>query len=482
MATTPTKRLATLFLVLVVPGLTSLTWLTWQDLENGVQVEGERILRHETLAASYVADSLRFEINRIRFLLSAGGPRAILAAYRERARFPQLIESVAITNVEGETEVDLNLDRPLVRVRLPDGNALEVRYSVETLVETAVPSLVRDAFSAGGSTPAFEAWVIRRNQGFDRRPDFVGPLVARVLDPPPIPDSGRIRQYLPVTYPVSPWLLGVRVLPDGLNGYLVGFRTRNLVWATALFGVLALAAGLFLTSLLRVFGAMRREQAFSTLVSHELKTPLAALRALSENLSQGVVGGDRVREYGAQLLEQTDRLGGMLGKILSLSSLESSEAVLAREEFDVVALARGMAEPQGIVVESPRLIWNVVGNRAAIQAALDSLLSNAFRYGAKDGENPAVEVELVHGYHWGTRWVGVSVSDHGPGLTAQEMAALFRPYFRGRQADRRQIPGSGVSLRMVRATMRHLGGRVQVKSVPGGGLCLVLWLREGRST
>jgi two-component system OmpR family sensor kinase len=228
---------------------------------------------------------------------------------------------------------------------------------------------------------------------------------------------------------------------------------------------------------------MRRERAFSTLVSHELKTPLAALRSLSENLAEGVVADKtRVREYGGQLIEQTDRLSQMLGRVLSMASLESSEAVLTREEFDAVALARGMAEPLAIAVESPRLQWVVQGNAAAIRAALDNLLTNALRYGANEGERPAIEVELLPGYRWGRRWVGIAVSDHGPGLTAEELRALFRPYFRGTQAARRQIPGSGVGLRMVWSTMRHLGGRVQVKSVPGGGLCLVLWLREGRQS
>jgi len=371
MATTPTRRLATLFLVLAVPGLGGLTWLTWQDLENGVQIESERVLRYESLAASYVADSLRFEVNRIRFLLP-GEPQDILAEYRARARFPLLVDRVSLAADSIELDTDLNLDRPVLRMRLQGSRVLEVGYSVKVLVETAVPALVQDAFSANGSGPAFEAWVISLRQGLDRRPDLVAPLVARVLDPPLIPDSGRIRQYLPAGYPVSPWLLGVRVLPHGLQAYQDDLRTRNLVWAGALFGVLSLAAGLFLTSLLRVFGAMRRERAFSTLVSHELKTPLAALRSLSENLEQGVVAdGTRVREYGAQLVEQTDRLGDMLGKILSLSSLESSEAVLARENFDAVALTRGMAEPLGIVVESPLLVWNVRGNPAAIRAALD---------------------------------------------------------------------------------------------------------------
>ncbi len=480
MATTPTRRLATLFLVLAVPGLGSLTWLTWQDLENSVQAERERVLRYERLAASYVADSLRFEINSIRFL--AGPPESLLKEYRARARFPGLVEKVSVVDDDGRLVTDLNLDRPVLRFRLLGGGALEVRYSVAAVVETAVPALVRDAFSASGAVPAFEAWVIRRGRASDTRPDVVGPLVARVLDPPPIPDSGRIRQYLPSSYPVSPWLLGVRVLPSGIEGYVTDLRIRNLVWALALFGVLALGAGLFLTSLLRIFGALRREQAFSALVSHELKTPLAALRSLSENLQQGIVAdASRVREYGTQLVEQTDRLGDMVGKILALSSLESSDAILAREELDAVALAREMAAPLGIVVESPRPDWTVLGNSAALRAALDNLLTNAFRYGANEGEAPWVEVELVPGYRWGTAWVGIAVSDHGPGLSPEEMAELFRPYFRGAQAGRRQLPGSGVGLRMVKSTMRHLGGRVQVRAVPGGGLCVILWLREGRS-
>jgi signal transduction histidine kinase len=479
MATAPTRRLATLFLLLAVPGLVALTWLTWQSLENGVQTESQRVLRFEELAASYVANSLRFELNRVRFTLASGDPKEILTEYHEHSRFPELVEGVFRVTARGYLDANIDLNHPVLRVRLSTGEVLEIRYSVSNLLQTVIPTLAREAFSVGGASPSYEAWVIR-GEVLNRQPDWIGALNVQALDPPPLPDAGLIRQYLP-TDPDQTWLLGVRVLPDGLPGYLQGFRMHNLILAVALFGVLALGAGLFLTSLIRVFGVIRRERTFSTLVSHELKTPLAALSTLSENLAEGVViEASRVREYGGQLLEQTDRLGEMLNKILSISHLESSEAVLKLEEFDLVSLAREMADALKLTVESPVLVWNVRGNRAAIRAALDNLLSNALRYGAKEGETPVIEVELVHGYRWGTRWVGLSVSDHGPGLTDDEMRSLFSPYFRGVQAFRRQNPGSGIGLRMVWSTMRHLGGRVQVKAVSGGGLCLILWLHEGR--
>lgn len=479
MAATPIRRVATLFLILAVPALGVLTWLTWQSLENGVQAERQRVLRFEELAGSYVANSLRFELDRIRLMLSPADPSAIFLTYRAQARFPLLVKSVAFSTALETPDSGFRLENPVVRLRLTNGKTLEIRYSVGNLLQTVIPTLVHEAFSTSGDSPAFEAWVIRGAEK-GKRPDWMGTLEASLIDPPAIPDLAPIRQYVTPVADRS-WRLGVRVLPDGLEGYLRRFEMRSLFSASALFAVFVVSAVLFLMSLMRIFGTMRREHTFSALVSHELKTPLAALSSLSENLAAGVVAEPpRVKEYGALLLEQTDRIGEMVGKILAMSNLESAGVMLKREEFDVVLLTREMTASLGVVAESPVLTWNVRGNRDAIRAALDNLLTNARRYGAKPGEKPLIEVELIPGYQWGTRWVGISVSDHGPGLTDDEKAVLFQPYFRGRQAHLHQNPGSGIGLRIVWSTMRHLGGRVQVKSVPGGGLCVILWLREGR--
>ncbi len=76
---------------------------------------------------------------------------------------------------------------------------------------------------------------------------------------------------------------------------------------------------------------------------HELKTPLTAIRSLSENLAEGYVPNEaRVREYGSQIKTQSVRLGELVENILSLASLQSSEGTLVLEEFDVEAMVRGI--------------------------------------------------------------------------------------------------------------------------------------------
>jgi signal transduction histidine kinase len=105
-------------------------------------------------------------------------------------------------------------------------------------------------------------------------------------------------------------------------------------------------------------------------------------------------------------------------------------------------------------------------------------VTNALRYGFREGEPADVVLDLQRGVRRGRRWIGISVTDHGPGLSSNEKREVFQPFRRGRVANQRQIPGGGMGLSLVKSTLAHMKGRVQIRSVAGGGLSVILWLRE----
>ena len=137
---------------------------------------------------------------------------------------------------------------------------------------------------------------------------------------------------------------------------------------------------------------------------------------------------------------------------------------------DLGELARAAAARAGVALEGdipgP---WVALGASAAIRAALDNLVTNAFKYGVRPGCAPEITLGLHKRTRWGVRWTGVSVTDHGESRSVRRL----RSRGSGRQ------PGGGIGLDLVRDTQRHLRGRIEVRPVPGGGLCFTLWLREG---
>jgi len=534
-----TRRLPLLAAVLFLPCFLLLSWWAWMGLEDNRLVERNRIRHFEELAASRVVNNLGSELFHLDYTFRLGvskgsregvvdWPRqveALVGAYQRDAHYPDLLQnavlvsdpasgtrtwaswssdgwtatarpdwvppSLALFDQPADPWVDL--EAPVMVVTLPTvgtiRRVLVLRYDVDKILHSIVPALARQAFDEKGATLTYDVSIFRRSpssRNTDPDADLVAPLVPRAQFSDWLrnyrdrsTEEGARRGIAPYLRPESPshWMLRVKLLPDGLGSYVSDIQRRNVLWAVGLFVASVAGFSLFLLSLRRLIQASRRETAFTTLVSHELKTPVAAIRSLSENLAEGVVfDRGKVAEYGVLIVDQTRRLGDMIGNILTLASLEGSGFNLVREEFDAAVLAREAAESVGLSLDAGPGPWTVRGNRAAVRAALDNLLTNAFRHGVKEGEPPQVSLGL---HREKGRWVGISVSDHGPGWDPAETQALFRPYRRGPEARRKQVPGGGIGLSLVKATMAQLGGPIQVRPVPGGGLCFILWLRQG---
>lgn len=538
MAQVTTRRLAFLALLLLLPALGLLTWWAWDGMEDSLHSEAHQMRKFEEVAAAQVVNNLGSELFHLFYTFNLGiseaptttddWPRTIeqwVSTYRSQAHYPGLLTEVVLvadppvgprrwvrwsadgwipgdrpawipesaTLFEPSADPVIDADQSYLVFRLPSWKdlrqALVVRWSMVTVVDTIVPALAEKAFvNAEAPTVQYRVEVHRVTQrwgsplptGWDlnvplvprmRFSEWLHNYLDRSLD---APRSGNY------TEPVTRWMLEVRRDPDGVNAVVEAQRGRNLWLVSGLVGVLLLGLALMLLSLRGLLQMSDRERSFSSLVSHELKTPLAAIRSLSENLADGVATRpERVKDYGHALLDQSRRLNELVENILALAVLDSSKGHLARETFDLVETAWEIGQRHSLAVGGDRGPRLVRGNRAAVRAALDNLATNALRHGVKDGEEALVAMGLHSRMRWGRVWTGVSVTDHGPGLTATERRRLFEPFHRGRRAGDRQTPGGGVGLSLVRATMRQLGGRIEVRPVQGGGLTFTLWLLEG---
>jgi K+-sensing histidine kinase KdpD len=211
-------------------------------------------------------------------------------------------------------------------------------------------------------------------------------------------------------------------------------------------------------------------------VSHDLRTPLASIKASVSGLLAGDIAYDprELRETLTMIEEETDRLQRRVQNLLSMSRLESGDAALSRDWVDisdVVASAleslRSIRGSRAVRLDFPEDLPLVLADYDQLQIAVRNLLENAFLYSPPDGA-----VDLGASVSLGQ--LRVRVRDYGQGLMPDEFERIFDKFYRGRSA--RRIPGTGLGLPICRGIAEAHGGRLWAEHVPGGGVAFVLSL------
>jgi len=212
------------------------------------------------------------------------------------------------------------------------------------------------------------------------------------------------------------------------------------------------------------------ERVFAAQATHELRTPIAAARAKAQRLVE-IATDENSRQHAGALMRQLDRLTRLASRLLQLARIESGVA-LNREPVDLVTLAKMVVEEFNDAAARERLRVEVRGKPApilgdvdAIGIALRNLIDNALKHG---GEKTWVTVSVDQG--------AIGVIDDGPGVSAESLDKLVRPFERGLTA----AEGSGLGLSIVSAIARQCGGRLKLQSpiAAGRGFAATLDFRE----
>lgn len=218
-------------------------------------------------------------------------------------------------------------------------------------------------------------------------------------------------------------------------------------------------------------GQLERERAFTRSAAHELKTPLAVLRAHGEALREDIRPEKRA-EYLEILLDECDRMAGLVGSLLELSRLESG-AALRREPVELSALVREVWEPLALPLEQKQISLTLAleevrleGDRARLREAAGNLASNALRH-CPPGGHIQVVLEAAEGQ------ARLTVCNDGPPIPEEDLPRLFEPFYRGDKSRSRESGGTGLGLAIVRAAVLAHGGRCGAENRPGGA---AFWL------
>ncbi len=222
---------------------------------------------------------------------------------------------------------------------------------------------------------------------------------------------------------------------------------------------------------------------FISSVSHELRTPLTSILGYTELLLDGDVGELTARQHSMTSVVDRNarRLLLLIDDLLTMSRIESDRLVITPAATRVADLVDGVAETirplaaaAGLTLQADAGIagLTVWADARALERALLNVTSNAVKFTPPDGTVTITAQDVDDG-------VQITVADTGVGIPEDEQAQLFTRFYRSTTSRELAIPGTGLGLAIVRHIVEAHHGTVALKSRPGEGTSVTLWLPGG---
>ena len=209
---------------------------------------------------------------------------------------------------------------------------------------------------------------------------------------------------------------------------------------------------------------------FISVISHELKTPVALIKGYVGTLRREDANWDReiVKDSLAVIEEEADRLTGLIENLLDASRLQAGGLSISLSEVDLEGVAKRIAKRfqtqssiHNIKVDFPENFPIVTGDETRLEQVLSNLISNGIKYSPQGGEITIIgQVRPTQ--------VIVCVSDEGPGVAPEDIPHIFDRFYRSSNA-KRTTKGAGLGLYLARAVIEAHGGRIWVDPRPGNG-------------
>jgi len=229
----------------------------------------------------------------------------------------------------------------------------------------------------------------------------------------------------------------------------------------------------------------RLKSNFLATMSHELRTPLTSVIGYAEMMAEGLAGPitTEQKEYLTTILGKADQLLGLITAVLDVATLESGQLAMDRAALslaDVVANEVAVFAPQagrrGIAIQLDACgETTVFGDRRKIRQIVSSLLSNAVKF-TPDSGKIGIAVRpgpLAPNADDGPTAVQLVVTDSGIGISRDQVAKIFEPFFQVDSSSTRAFGGTGLGLTLAKAYVEAHGGRIWVDTMPGQGSTFV---------
>lgn len=209
--------------------------------------------------------------------------------------------------------------------------------------------------------------------------------------------------------------------------------------------------------------------------SHEVRTPLAGLRLAVDSLTGGVVREEQAEHLLKIIARQVARLDRLVAEVAELNEIESGDALLLREPVELLELLRDLcadfaeraaAANTRLVLEGSTVTADV--DAAKVQQIFSNLIDNAIKHAPGSSE-----VRIAVGESGGRAIV--SVSDEGPGISAEDQSRVFHRFYR-LDKSRSTVEGTGLGLAIAKHLVLRHGGTIRLESAPGEGARFIVSL------
>jgi len=210
---------------------------------------------------------------------------------------------------------------------------------------------------------------------------------------------------------------------------------------------------------------------FVSSVSHELKTPLTAIRMFAETLRLRSTKPETQAEYLDTIVSESERLSRLLNNVLDIAKIERGAKVYRREPQALGEIVQASARAMQYPLEQKQFnlrvnikdgLPPVNVDRDAIEQAILNLLANAMKY---SGDSSDIHLTLEKA----GREAVVEVADRGVGVSAEEQRRIFEQFYRAKTEENQHIPGTGLGLTLVDHIAKAHDGYVTVESALGEG-------------
>lgn len=214
----------------------------------------------------------------------------------------------------------------------------------------------------------------------------------------------------------------------------------------------------------------RLKQNFISLMSHDLKTPVAKLAGIADILLHQTTLDPNQRELVNKIETSTHELNNFITSILDLTKVESRKMTVNFESKDInktiektIASLQFEARTQSVKIEqSLEPLYPIKFDAALMERVLSNLIGNAIKYAGKDSK------VIVSSYD-DENWVYVTVKDNGRGIPKDDLEHIFEKFYRVKNDDSHKIKGSGLGLYLVKYFVELQKGEIKVESEVGQG-------------
>lgn len=249
----------------------------------------------------------------------------------------------------------------------------------------------------------------------------------------------------------------------------VDSSTISLVVGLILLGLLLAGVNGLIAWVARQYSMTKLTQDFVSMISHDLRSPLATIKLYLETMQLREVEAAKQRQFVEIMLQEVSRLSTLIETILDVSRMERRKYPIALKPLDLKRLMeKFVTEIGGILKDQERhLVKEIMeeaiieGDDQAIWKCLDNLVSNAIKYSKP-------ESNIYLSLHIKGKNACIQVRDEGEGFARREQRLLFRRFYRGGTGRRMHKMGSGLGLYIVKEIVRLHHGRVTAHSLGAG--------------